>query len=109
MDCIASLDTASLDDVVLFELPASGDAEAFCDRLRPRWTGWSHADSDVWLFTADLAGDDLALLLREAQELVADLGLAAIRFYLDGRVYLLEAAPRPGSARITVLHPRSTG
>jgi hypothetical protein len=87
-----------LGDVVLFELPSHEHAEAFRNRIRPRWDGWSDADDQVWLFTARLEGsDDLAPLLREAEELVAELGLAAIRFCLDGRVYLLEAA-RPTRA-----------
>jgi hypothetical protein len=82
-----------LDDVVIFELPTFDDLEAFCDRFRPDWEGWSHADEEVWLFAARLDADtDVAALLREAEELVAELSLAAIRYYLDGRVYVLEAA-----------------
>ena len=30
-----------LDDIVMFELPTFPDMEAFCDRFRPRWQGWS--------------------------------------------------------------------
>ena len=82
-----------LDDVVIFELPTFEDVEAFCERLRPRWDGWSHADEQVWLFTADLAADgELASLLREAQDLLSELGLSAVRYCLDGRLYVLEAA-----------------
>lgn len=85
-----------LDDVVIFELPTFEDVEAFCERLRPRWEGWSHADEHVWLVTANLGASrgDLASLFREAQDLLSELGLAAIRYYLDGRVYVLEAARR---------------
>jgi hypothetical protein len=81
-----------LDDVVLFELPTFADSEAFSARLRSRWPGWSDAEEGVWLFTAELSGGDgeLARLLRDAQVLVAELGLTAIRFCLDGRVYVLE-------------------
>lgn len=85
---------SGLDDALIFELPTFEDVEAFCERFRPRWEGWSHCDDQVWLFTARLDGTgDVATLLREAQELVAELGLSAIRFCLDGRVYALEAAP----------------
>jgi hypothetical protein len=81
-----------LSDVVLFELPNRDNVDAFRDRLRARWDGWSDADGDLWLFSAQLdQSRDLAPLLREAQELIAELGLDAIRFYLDGRVYLLDA------------------
>jgi hypothetical protein len=89
---------AQLDDVVLFELPAQEDVDAFCARLRPRWEGWSDADEDVWLFTAQLErGGDLAPLLRAAQELIAELGRDSIRFCLDGRIYLLRASVTPAA------------
>lgn len=88
-----------LDDIVIFELPAFEDVEAFCERFRPRWAGWSHADEQVWLFTARLStGDgDIASLLREAQELLSERRLAAVRYCLDGRVYVLEAVFRHDS------------
>jgi hypothetical protein len=86
-----------LNDVVVFELPTFEDVEAFCDRLRPQFPGWSRADEQVWLFAADLGTGqgDLTSLLREAQELLSELALPVIRFCLDGRVYLLEAARHP--------------
>lgn len=83
----------TLDDVVLFELPNPEDVEAFRQRIRPRWEGWSDADGELWLFTAQLEKNrDLAPLLREAQQLISELGLDAIRFCLDGRIYLLDDA-----------------
>jgi hypothetical protein len=83
-----------LDDSVIFELPTLPDVDAFSDRLRPRWDGWSDSDEPGWLFTARLnPGDNVAVLLREVQELLAELGLDAIRFCLDGRVYVIDAAP----------------
>lgn len=88
-----------LDDVVLFELLTQEDAEAFRDRIRPRWGGWSDEDEEVWLFAAQFEGSgDLAPLLREAQELIAERGLDAIRFCLDGRIYLLDATRPPREA-----------
>lgn len=85
-----------LSDVVLFELPTFEAAQAFRVRLRPRWPGWSHDDDQVWLFAAELSDevDDLALLLREAQGLVAELGLTAVLFAVDGRAYVLDP-PEP--------------
>lgn len=81
-------------DVVLFELPTFEAAQAFRVRLRPRWPGWSHADEHGWLFATELRDetDDLALLLREAQQLLADLDMPASVFVLDGRSYVLEPA-----------------
>lgn len=83
-----------LSDVVLFELPTFEAAQAFRVRLRPRWPGWSHDDDPIWLFAAELGDetDGLAQLLREAQELVAELDMLAILFTLDGRSYVLAAA-----------------
>jgi hypothetical protein len=83
-----------LDDVVLFELPSAEDATAFRLRLRSRWPGWSAEDEDVWLFAAELgdAPENLPRLLREAQGLLGERGLAPIRFVLDGRIYALGSA-----------------
>jgi hypothetical protein len=83
-----------LSDVVLFELPSFEAAQAFRVRLRPRWPGWSHDEEQLWLFAAELGDetDGLALLLREAQEVLAEQELLAIVFVLDGRSYVLAAA-----------------
>jgi hypothetical protein len=91
---------AQLCDVVIFELPAFEHAEAFGERFGQRWSSRSHVKAGLFLCIVDLHGsdDDLPRLLREAQELIAELGLAAVCFSLDGRVYALEAAPRADAA-----------
>jgi hypothetical protein len=83
-----------LSDIVLFELPSFEATQAFRVRLRSRWPGWSHHDDDGWLFAAELGSepDALPVLLREAQELLAELDLPAICFVLDSRTYVLEPA-----------------
>jgi hypothetical protein len=82
-----------LDDIVMFELPTLACNAAFSLRLRSRWPGWSAHDDAGWLFAAELLedGEGMAELLREAQDLLEELGLPAIRFCLDGVVYTLEA------------------
>ena len=85
-----------LSDVVLFELPTFAAAQAFRVRLRPRWAGWSHDDEPVWLFAAELRdeADDLALLLREAQALLAELDLSSIVFCsTSGRTCSMRRSP----------------
>jgi hypothetical protein len=99
-------DLDSLEDVVIFELTTCEGVEAFSNRFRGRWNGWAHVDAEIRLFVAELAGDDLALLLREVQELVSALALTEIRFYLDGRVYVLRAAPQPECAEAVAVTPR---
>jgi hypothetical protein len=91
---------SQLSDVLLFELPTFEAAQAFRVNLRPRWPGWSHDDDGLWLFAAEVGEetDGLALLLREAQELLAELDLLAIVFVLDGRSYVL-AATEPAYER----------
>jgi hypothetical protein len=86
-----------LDDLVLFELPTVECSAAFTVRLRSSWPGWATHDPGGWLFAAELQGGEgeLARLLREAQNLLEELGVPAIRFYLDGRIYLLEPQRRP--------------
>ena len=82
-----------LSEIVLFELPTFEAAQAFRVRLRQRWPGWSHDDEGLWLFAAELGDepDSLALVLREAQDLLDDLDLLAVVFVLDGRSYVLPA------------------
>lgn len=91
-----------LDDVVMFELPTLACNAAFSLRLRSRWPGWSAHDDAGWLFAAELLddGEGLAALLREAQDLLEELGLASIRFCLDGVVYTLEAQRTEAGAAV---------
>jgi hypothetical protein len=84
-----------MSDTVRFELPTYVDVDRFCERIRARWPGSTRSEDDVWLVSARLQGNenDLALLLREVEAYVADAGLQAIRYHLDGRAYVLEARP----------------
>src|SRR3954466_12689110 len=83
-----------LDDVLVFELPTFLDVEAFADSFGGRWPTWSYVDHELRLFAIDLTTrvSDLPVLLREVGELVAELGLAAVDFRLDGRAYLVLAS-----------------
>lgn len=81
-------------NVVRFEIPAYADVDEFCSRIRPRWPGSQERDVGVWSVSARfrMSRNDLALLLRTVETYVAETELQAIRYRLDGRYYILEAA-----------------
>jgi hypothetical protein len=83
-----------MSNVVRFELPAYADADALCARLRPRWPGTMRLQGDIWCVSARVgkSKNDLPALLRTVEAYVADVGLDAIRYQLDGRFYILDAA-----------------
>ena len=92
-----------LDDILLFELPTLACNAVFSLQFRSRWPGWSAHDDTGWLFAVELDGGDdgLAVLLREAQGLLRELALPEIQFYLDGRVYTLEAQRARAAATVS--------
>jgi hypothetical protein len=83
----------SLCNVVFFELPRRGDAEALAKAVHLHWRGRAWKRRDHWVVSAGFrgGGDDLAALLRRTEEWVAETGLGAIRFELDDRSYVLRA------------------
>ena len=85
-----------LSNVVRFELPLCVGGDDLSSRLRSRWPGTKKRADSAWLVTARLrkAENDLAVLLREVESYVADAGLHAIRYQLDGRSYVLAAQAR---------------
>jgi hypothetical protein len=82
-------------DVVLFELASHEAAERLAWRLRRVWTTWTEPDGPAaWIVGIDLAAGagDLARLLRQTSDWVAEAGLSSILLELDGRVYRLPPA-----------------
>jgi hypothetical protein len=86
-------DDHQLSGEVLFEIPTCANVELLNNRLRPRWAGWALLEGDVWHVAAHLADDgtDVAALLREVEAYVAESGLQAIRYRVDGRFHIMEA------------------
>jgi hypothetical protein len=78
---------------VLFEIPTCTNVELLSERIRPQWAGWAILEGDVWIVAAELSDDpsDLAALLRQVEAYVADTGLQAIRYRLDGCFHIMEA------------------
>jgi len=93
-----------LDDIVLFELPTAGFADRLLDHLGSERFGWRQPTNGVTVVGVLLTTDDLdlALLLRCVQTWLERVDLAAIRFEVDGRTYMLEAkqAVQPVAGRL---------
>jgi len=89
-----------MSDTIRFEFPGYVDVDEFCERIRARWPGSARCEDEVWRVSARLRRNknDLALLLREVEAYVADTGLQAVRYHVDGRAYVLEAQAREAAA-----------
>ena len=89
-----------MSDTIRFELPEYVNVDNFCERIRSRWPGSARSEDEIWRVTARLRGNknDLALLLRVVEDYVAETGLQAIRYHVDGRAYVLEAHTRETAA-----------
>jgi len=85
--------TLSMSNVVRFEVPAYAGIDELCAYIRPRWGGSIKFQDDVWYVSARVrrTRNDLAQLLRKVETYVAESGLQAIRYELDGRFYIMEA------------------
>jgi hypothetical protein len=88
-----------LKEIVLFELPSRSLAERLVTHLASSRLAWLQ-NCDLGSIVGVLLNPDeldLALVLRTVQAWLERCGLAAIRFELDGRMYVLEAR-RPAVA-----------
>ena len=93
-----------LTETVQFELPDLAGAARLATLLRTSWAVSVSEEDDVALVDVYIRASrkDLASLMRTVEDWVARESLRAIRFDLDGRVYILEAGevnweflPRP--------------
>ena len=85
---------SSLNEIVLFEIPAGSNARRMRSELSMSRHAWIEIDDEVAVIGVILNPDegDLAKLLRMVETSAARHGLLAIRFELDGRTYLLQPA-----------------
>ena len=90
-----------LTDVVLFDVPGLAQACALAMRLGSRWPCHAYQESEtavVGVFLAPERDWELAPLLRDVQEWLADGSIDGVTFWLDGRGYVLrvgETSLRP--------------
>jgi hypothetical protein len=83
----------SLCETVQFEIPDLAAAVRLARRLQSQRSIYLHSHKELTVVWARLAPepDDLVLLLRGVEGWVVEEALRAIRFELDGRIYILEA------------------
>jgi hypothetical protein len=84
----------SPNEIVLFEISGPEYAAGLCELLatdRLAWTQTRDGVRHVGVLLQPTEGD-LAALLRSVEGWIAERGLVAIRFQLDGRTYVLRAA-----------------
>ena len=93
-----------LTETVQFELPDLAGAARLATLLRSGWAVSVNEEDDVALVDVHIRASrtDLASLMRTVEDWVARESLRAIRFELDGRVYIMESGevnweflPRP--------------
>ena len=82
----------SLNEIVLFEVPARSGATQLLAELSTSRLAWMERGDDVSVIGVLLNPDedDLARLLREVETWVGQRGLLALRFEVDGRTYVLQ-------------------
>jgi hypothetical protein len=79
-------------DSIQFELPTHAAAAGLWQHLHRERSTWTEPRDDAWVVFAELGEtNDLAVLLRSAEDWLAATQLHAIRFCVDDRDYVLEA------------------
>ena len=83
----------SLDEIVLFELPTHEASQSLVMYLGQTRLAWLQSGDEGSVVGVLLNPDDmdLAALLRSVERWVDQSGFAAIRFEVDGRIYVLES------------------
>jgi hypothetical protein len=82
-----------LNELVFFEIPGFDLAARLCDLVGSEWLAWVQSGEGIRRVAVMIQPEegDLAVLLRLVERWVAEQGIVAIRFVLDGRMYVLES------------------
>ena len=91
----------ALYEIILFEIPAR-DEKQFLAEVSASRLAWLEGGDEIVVIGVLLNPDegDMAALLRTVQAWVAQQGLLAIRFELDGRSYALPGAAAHAPAAV---------
>jgi hypothetical protein len=91
----------TFEEVVLFEVPDGAEAQRLWLRLQEARLAWLQRDEDTFWVAAVIRAEagDLALLLRDAENWVAERSLTSLPFELDGRMYELRPRRAAGIRR----------
>jgi len=93
-----------LTDVVLFDVPGLAQACSLAMRLGARWQCHAYQESETAVVGVFLAPDrdwELAPLLRDVQEWIAQRTIDDVTFWLDGRGYVLRVGETSLAAQTT--------
>jgi hypothetical protein len=82
-----------LNELVFFEIPGFELAARLCERVGSDRLAWVQSGDGIRRVAVLIQPEDgdLAAILRTVERWVADHGLVAIRFELDGRLYVLDS------------------
>jgi hypothetical protein len=84
---------AELNELVFFEIPGFELAARLCERVGSERLAWVQSGDGIRRVAVLIQTEegDLAALLRTVERWVAEHELVAIRFELDGRLYVLDS------------------
>ena len=88
-----------LNELVCFEIPGFELAAQLCERVGSERLAWVQSGDGIRRVAVLIQTQegDLAAILRAVEQWVAEHGLVAIRFELDGRLYVLESGKASSS------------
>lgn len=81
-----------LTETVLFEIPARSGASEMLEILSKSRLAWMEGDEEIAVVAVLLNSDDgdLGRLLRTVETFVAQRGLLALSYVVDGRTYVMQ-------------------
>jgi len=87
------MDVTNFEDTLALEIPSGQAARRLCQLLAGDWAVWIEPEPAVAVVHCQLNSEpiDLAVLMRVIENWVEKESLCAIRYWLDGRDYVLQS------------------